>query len=591
MAFGRAMSIPFERYLNVQWAAGASVRHDGTRLVFRSDITGVAQVWTMETPGDWPVQLTFAEDRVEFAQYHPSSNLVAFGRDVGGDENTMIYLVSDDGGVPELASVQQAKHQWGGWSPDGKFAAWTHNGRNGVDFDVYVYDVESKSERCVFEAEGYWYVSDWLPDASGLLLIRAESNEYSELHLLKFDSQPHQLTPDAYAYVDYARATNEAIFYATNLDSDFLHVRRMGFDGANTTVVFAPDCDVEGIRVHPDFAQLAVSSNQDGYSSLDVVDLATGETRSYLNNTGVLTSFDFVPGGLDVIGTMTTAVQSYDIYQFSADEEPVRWTRSSMGGLPASVLKPPELVRYESFDGLQIPGFLYRPSQESGFGVVIDIHGGPEGQRRPAFFGVMQYLVNQGFAVFSPNVRGSRGYGKNYMALDNVRNRMDSVKDIRAAYDFLVGQGADPNRIALMGGSYGGFMVLSSMVTYPDLWAAGVDVVGIANFVTFLENTSAYRRKLREAEYGSLEEDRDFLESISPSNHMRNIAAPLMVIHGRNDPRVPVSEAELVVATAREVGVDVECIIYDDEGHGLAKRANRLDAYPRIAEFLARYLG
>src|SRR5207237_7353070 len=223
---------------------------------------------------------------------------------------------------------------------------------------------------------------------------------------------------------------------------------------------------------------------------------------------------------------------------------------------------------------------------------VVIVNGGPEGQYRPTFQAVAQYLASAGFAVLAPNVRGSTGYGRAYLHLDDVRKRMDSVADLAHAAYWLRDSGrADPKRIAVYGGSYGGFMVLAALTTYPDLWAAGVDIVGIANFVTFLENTGPWRRKLREAEYGSLEQDREFLAQISPIHRVDRITSPLFVVHGANDPRVPVGEAEQIVAALRSRNVPVEYMRFEDEGHGLIKRANRLVAYPAIARFLDAYLG
>jgi dipeptidyl aminopeptidase/acylaminoacyl peptidase len=251
------------------------------------------------------------------------------------------------------------------------------------------------------------------------------------------------------------------------------------------------------------------------------------------------------------------------------------------------------LVRYPTFDGRQIPAFLYLPhGEQRNLPVVINVHGGPEGQSRPWFNPTIQYLVSRGYGVLDPNVRGSSGYGHEYQSLDDVRLRMDSVADLRHAALWLSESGiADPQRIAVMGASYGGFMVLSAITTYPDLWAVAVDIVGIANFVTFLENTGPWRRKLRESEYGNLENDRAFLEQISPIRSVDRITAPLFVVHGANDPRVPVGEAEQIVSALRAREVPVEYLRFADEGHGLIKRTNRLVAYPAIARFLERYLG
>jgi dipeptidyl aminopeptidase/acylaminoacyl peptidase len=267
-------------------------------------------------------------------------------------------------------------------------------------------------------------------------------------------------------------------------------------------------------------------------------------------------------------------------------------THASGLGVDASQLIEPEHVHYPTFDGRQIPALFYRSPKARGLApCVVWVHGGPEGQYRPTFQPLVQSLVSAGFAVLAPNVRGSSGYGRDYMHLDDVRKRMDSVADLAHAAHWLRDSGrADPKRIAVYGGSYGGFMVLAALTTYPDLWAAGVDLVGIANFVTFLENTGPWRRHLREAEYGSLENDRDFLEEISPINKVDRIRAPLLVIHGANDPRVPIGETEQMVQALRDLGRTVEFLRLEDEGHQIAKLKNKLVAYPMAVDFLRRHL-
>jgi dipeptidyl aminopeptidase/acylaminoacyl peptidase len=304
---------------------------------------------------------------------------------------------------------------------------------------------------------------------------------------------------------------------------------------------------------------------------------------------GVLGGFEFSPDGTCFAFTLTGPNRNPDVWLVDLpDGEPRRFTRSSTAGIPPFTFRRPEIVRYPSFDGREIPALFYEPGEASADSpaapVVVNVHGGPESQSRPLFAPVTQYLLERGYAVFAPNVRGSTGYGKSYTHLDDVYLRMDSVKDLAHAAAWLRGWGHE--RIAVMGGSYGGFMVLAALTEHPELWTAGVDIVGIANMVTFLENTGSYRRALREPEYGSLERDREFLESISPIHKAEEITAPLMVIHGKNDPRVPVGEAEQIVEKVRESGGAAEYLLYEDEGHGLAKLKNRLDAYPKIVAFL-----
>ena len=591
------MRATFEQYLNIRYAADASFRADGARMAFLTDITGTAQLWTLDGPLLWPEQLTFYDGRLMFAAYSPGEPIIAFGKDSGGNENQLIYIVSDEGGAPQRLSVQDAKHLWGGWSPDGQRAAWSHNGRNGRDFDVYVYDLATGTEEMVLEADGYMWVDAWRPDGSGLFVGRAGSNADSDLFWLPLGKTPTLLTPHQ-GNVWHQSVTpigdGERCFITTNGLGEFMHVALL--DVANRTIEAldpAAHWDVEAIALSDDDRWFVQVRNDNGYSRVSVTDRDRDETHDVEGLPGgIVSGIEFISDTSQFAVTLSGTADSTDIWVIDAANGRVeRWTRSSTGGVPRSSLTQPELVTFPSFDDLEVPAFYWRPEGEGPFPVVIDIHGGPEAQRRPGLSAMVQYYLERGIATFAPNVRGSRGYGKTYMALDDVYKRMDSVADIRAAYDWLVAHGdADADRIALKGGSYGGFMVLSAMVTYPDLWAAGVDIVGVANFVSFLENTSEYRRHLREAEYGSLAHDREFLRDISPLTHIDKIAAPLMVIHGRNDPRVPVSEAEQVVDACRANGVPVESIIYEDEGHGLAKRTNRLDAAPRVLDFLVQHL-
>lgn len=287
------------------------------------------------------------------------------------------------------------------------------------------------------------------------------------------------------------------------------------------------------------------------------------------------------------------ATKTSDIHVWDLESDELRAvTRASHGGLSPDRFVPPELVYYPTFDDQEIPAWFYQPEpQAEPAPAVVVVHGGPEGQSRPNLSFLAQYLVQHGYAVLVPNVRGSTGYGNAYSHLDDVEKRMDSVADLAHAAAWMKRQaGVAGDRIAVYGGSYGGFMVLAALTTYPDVFAMGVDIVGISNFVTFLGKTSGYRRAHREAEYGSLEKDRAFLERISPLNHIEKIKVPVMVIHGANDPRVPLSEAEQLVAALEARGIETEFLVFEDEGHGLVKLANKLVAYPAIVDFLDRQL-
>jgi len=355
----------------------------------------------------------------------------------------------------------------------------------------------------------------------------------------------------------------------------------------------ADDWDVESVELSRDGRYLISSRNVDGYSDLLLFNGRGMRIPGPELPRGLYGGFEFSPDGRRLAFTFAGPDRNSDIWTLDLpDGEPRRLTRSSTAGIPPRTFRRPSLLRYPTFDGREVPALFYEPEGGGGPGdvpVVVNVHGGPESQSRPLFAPVTQYLLSRGYGVFFPNVRGSTGYGKTYTHLDDVRLRMDSVADLAYAAHWLRDRGHE--RVAVMGGSYGGFMVLAAMTEYPELWSAGVDIVGIANMVTFLENTGSYRRALREPEYGSLERDREFLESISPIHKAERISAPLMVIHGKNDPRVPVGEAEQIVERVGANGGSVEYLLYEDEGHGLAKLKNRLDAYPKIVDFLGRHLG
>ncbi len=334
---------------------------------------------------------------------------------------------------------------------------------------------------------------------------------------------------------------------------------------------------------------------------MELLDLEKGVTRIAPlagDAPGVAGMFDghldFSAGSDQIAFSYTSASHTSDIYVWDLEQDKVHQvTRSSHGGIPLDAFIAPRLIHYPTFDQREIPAWFYTPEAQRNtpLPVVVMVHGGPEAQFRPYFHFLAQYFVHQGYAVLAPNVRGSTGYGKAFSHLDDVEKRMDSVADLSFAATWLKAQPEiDGDRIAVYGGSYGGFMVLSALTTYPDLWAAGVNIVGISNLVTFLENTSEYRRSHRESEYGSLAHDRDFLESIAPINHIDKIQAPLFVIHGANDPRVPLSEAEQLVTALQERNNPVEFLVFDDEGHGIAKLKNKLVAYPAVVEFLGKYL-
>ncbi|HEV8044860.1 MAG TPA: S9 family peptidase, partial [Rubrobacter sp.] len=567
------MAYEFARYLKVRGAWGASWSPDGTRVTFLTEITGVPQVWEVAAEGDsWPEQLTFYEERISGAFYSPKENRLLFSMDAGGNERSQLFLL-EDGVVKDLTGAPGAIHYPGGFSPDGRRIAYTATCRNGTDFDVFVQELQEGEPETVWEVSGYHTVADWTPDGRALIVSRHHSNVNNDLYRVDLETGEATLLTghEGDARFSGANVTPDggSLYLATDRDGEFLRLARLDLATLDLDYLTPDDRDVESVELSRDGRYLVAARNVDGYS--DVL-LFNGRGRRMPDPRipeGIVGGFEFSPDSGRLAFTLTAPERNPDVWVVDLpDGDARRLTRSSTAGIPPRTFRGPRVIRYTSFDGREIPALFYEPVAEDA-PVIVNVHGGPESQARPAFAPVTQYLLDRGLAVFFPNVRGSTGYGKAFTHLDDVGLRMDSVADLAYAAHWLRERGH--GSVAVMGGSYGGFMVLAALTEYPELWTAGVDIVGIANLVTFLENTGSYRRSLREPEYGSLEKDRAFLESISPIHKAGEITAPLMVVHGKNDPRVPVGEAEQIVERVKSSGGTVEYLLYDDEGHGLAK--------------------
>ena len=607
---------PLYRYINTRWASNPAFSADGLSLAFLTDISGKFQVWqvdlnTEEENPTWPQQLTFSADRVLYVDYSPlaGDKRLVYGHDMGGSENLQLTVLDTESGeeCALTAGYEAAMHIPGQWSAELDALLVAANRRDPAIFDLYRQPLNGDPAQMIFEHDqvGYLRNAIWSPDHRRVAFTRqAKSAEHDLLELNLADGSLRQLNPPERPaeYGDIAYSKDGRFLYVmTDLDSDFLHIAKLELASGDWETLIAPNADIEQFALSPNDRYLAFCTNRGGDSRLELVDLAAGVSRPAPQpaaRPGVIGFYgDHIAFSADstrLAFSYSGATRTYDVYIWNMDindDALLRKTASSHGGIPVSTFVTPSLIHYPTFDGREIPAYFYQP-QEAAEGeeqpAIVYVHGGPESQYRPDFKFLVQYFVHNGYAVLAPNVRGSSGYGNTYMHLDNVEKRMDSVADLAYAARWLGEQpGIDNGRLVVYGGSYGGFMVLSSLTTYPELWAAGVNIVGISNFVTFLENTSPYRRVHRESEYGSLAENRDFLQSISPLNQVDKIQAPLMVIHGANDPRVPLSEAQQLVDAVRARGVPVEFLVFEDEGHGISKLGNKLVMYPAVIDFLA----
>lgn len=350
--------------------------------------------------------------------------------------------------------------------------------------------------------------------------------------------------------------------------------------------------DMEELTINPTKTNLAYTINEGGISKAFLYSLLDGTEVQIPTEQGVISGFSFSTNGADLAFDLNGATHPTDLWTYCIHtNETNRLTYTSYSPVVEDVLVEPEQRSFESFDGIQIPFFYYKPKQKGPHPVIVFVHGGPESQIRSVYNPFLQYFVHQGFAVCTPNVRGSTGFGKTFSHLDDKRKRMDAVRDLDELARWLKGNhDVHPDKIAIMGRSYGGFMVLAAITHFPEQWAAAIDIVGISSFKSFLENTSIWRRQMREAEYGSLEEDIDFFNEIDPIHRTADITAPLLVLHGRNDPRVPVTEAEQLVTDLEMRKHPVSYLCFEDEGHFFVRTENNRTAYTETASFLAKWL-
>lgn len=579
------------------------------RLLLRADLTGTMQCYELE-PGGAPRPLTALGEPVGAARYLPGQRRAVLEIDRGGNERHQLYLLALDRDAPArdlgeleaLTSDERFGHHLAGIAPDGSALAYVSNRRNGVDFDLWLLTLPTGEHRLLYGGGGWCQpAGGFSPDGATVAVARPGPRPLDrDLLLVDVASGAVELVaphPDEAAEVDGPAWIDTGHYYLThNVGRDFRAVHRSAPDGTTTPVPGTGEGADAEVVTSGDGSTLLVIENRDGASQLRIVAPDGGTLEQVvLPEAGVVASHALAAPRLSRDGrrryfTLSTPRLAGDVFLHEAGAPaPVRLTTSPAPVGPEA-LATPSAHTITSFDGEQLPLFCYRPAGVETPPVVVLVHGGPEGQSVLAFNPVIQGLVSAGYAVVVPNVRGSTGYGKRYASLDDTTRRLDSVADLAAVHGWLAGAGLDGGRAALWGGSYGGYMVLAGLAFQPALWAAGVDIVGISDLVTFLENTSDYRRAHREREYGSLRADRAFLEHASPLRHVDQMRAPLFIIHGRNDPRVPVSEAEQLAASLRQRAVRCELTIYEDEGHGLARLANRLDAYPRAVAFLDEVL-
>lgn len=596
------------QYQNTRSASLQDWLHDGSILI-STRFGETAQFHKVSKPGAYREQITFFNEPVSGATLCPdkNKNIFLFTKDVGGGEFYQIFSYNLDNANFKMLTDGKSSNGGVKWNNKGNKFSYFSTKRNGTDWDIYVADINNpeKAEMVLSEG-GSWGASDWSPDDKSLIVGKYISANESYYYTLDLTTKKLEQINPSVEKIAYGSALfskdGKGIFITSDENSEFQRLRYYDLKTKKFTVLTSDiNWDVQSFTISKKGDKVAFTVNEDGMAKLYLLDTKTMKYKAVPNiPVGQVYGLSFHPDGKKLAMVLNTPQSSGDVYVMNLSNYFLeRWTYSEVGGLNTSKFIVPELIHFPTFDQVDgkprmIPAFITKPKGKGPFAVVIDIHGGPEGQAQPYFNPINQYYANEmGIAVIEPNVRGSSGYGKSYLQLDNGYKREESVQDIGKLLDWIATQpDLDAKRIAVTGGSYGGYMVLASMTHFNDRLKCAVDIVGISNFVTFLTNTQDYRRDLRRVEYGDERDPKmnEFLQKISPTTNAHKITKPLFVVQGLNDPRVPYTEAEQIVDIVRKNSGEVWYLLAKDEGHGFRKKTNRDFYIWSQVLFLEKYL-
>jgi dipeptidyl aminopeptidase/acylaminoacyl peptidase len=599
-----ALETAVARLARIGGCRGASLSPDGARIAFVADLTGIPQVWTAPVAGGAPTQITTLDDQVGGVFWSPVGDTLAFTVAPGGGMNEQIYVVSAAGGEPRRLTDGGAEtNSLTGWTPDGTALRVSSNRRDGAELDPALIDATTGVWRLLREASGRCTPLAVSHDGRWAIESRQRARGDNDLYLLDLTAggetllTPHR-GPGTFAG---ARFTPDAraIFLVSNGDRDLLAFARIALDAAGqpgplAIVAERADAELGDFALTKDGTGAALLWNVAGRDELAFLDLASGMATAAPALPGDVASGPaFTPDGTGLVLTISGATAPPEAWYLDRATGSFRQlTESPHDGVDLGALVRPELVRFTAHDGLTLSGWLYRPHGATAPGpAILDFHGGPEAQSRPLFNATYQALLARGIAVLAPNVRGSTGFGKRFVNLDNGALRHDAVRDILACAEWIVAAGvADSARLGIMGGSYGGYMTMAGLADYPDRFAAGANLYGVVNFATFFAHTEPWMAAISKVEYGDPDTEADLLHDLSPIHRLGSVVAPTLILHGANDTNVPVVEAEQVVEGLRARGIPAHYILFPDEGHGFRKADNRIFATTAIVRWFETYL-
>ena len=590
------------RMAKIGRAGSPTFSPDGSRIAFVADLSGVPQIWIVPADGGWPTLVTTDNDPVGGVIWSPKGDWLAYSLAPGGGMNTQVFVVRADGtGQKRLTRGGRETNRLFDWTDSGRLAMGT-NTRNPSAIDAYLTDPVGGTSELVVQNDALATLEDVSRDDKYGLVSRLVGRGDNNLYLVDLKTRKETLlTPHTGpgSFEGELSPDGRTVYLLSNNDRDLLAFARVriGADGGAgpiETIAERPDAEADGFALNDEGTLAALVWNVKGRSELSLVKLPSGEvTKGPELPAELVGGLRFSRDGRQLALTVSGAAAPPDVFVMDVATKQLRQiTHVPHAGVDLAQFVRPELVTFKVHDGLELSGWLYRPKGAVGPGAyVISFHGGPEGQERPAFRADYQALLLARIGVFAPNVRGSSGFGKRFVNLDNGSLRVNGIKDIKSCVDYLVGAGiADPKRIGITGGSYGGYMTLAGVTEYPELFAAAVDLFGMVNFFTFFEHTEPWMAAISTTEYGDPKTQGDLLRSLSPLGKLERIRTPLMVQHGANDTNVPVVEAEQVVDTLKKRGVPVDYILFQDEGHGWRKIPNRVKSTVSLVEFFSRYL-
>ncbi|MDB4894663.1 MAG: acylamino-acid-releasing enzyme [Firmicutes bacterium] len=598
----------FEQFYATRRQVGFKPAPDGESIYFIADISGQFNLWRVPSAGGWPEQLTlFEKESVRDVACARDGSHIAFIADPDGNEQYQVYLMDAHGGWPERVTDRpDVQHELGGFSPDGRYLAYSANARNPADNDIFLRDVATGEVRCITPGDGLFACGIFSPDGRQYLAAQVYSNTDIDIWLFDLGSgKGRNLTAHSGEQIKHFpvgwRKDGTGFYYLTTAGREFGGLADYDLAAGHGSYMVTADWDLETAAISPDGAVLAYVVNEAGNSVLHLRDLASGAELPVPSLArGVIGAVSFAAADAQrrLFVHMGNFRQAGAVFAIDLPTGEVRQvTQSMMGNIPDEVFVEPELVHITAFDGLVVPAWLYRP-QGAGAGkpvpAVLSIHGGPEAQERPgyAYGGFYQYLLNRGVAILAPNIRGSSGFGMSYQKAIHRDWGGAELKDIEACAQYLQSlTWVDSDRLAVWGGSFGGFATLSAVTRLPQYWACGCDLVGPSNLVTFAGSVPPHWKPMIRAWVGDPEDDRELLVERSPITYVDQIRCPLMVVQGANDPRVVKAESDQMVERLRGMGRDVEYLVFEDEGHGFAKRSNQLKGMNAMAEYLLRQLG